>query len=446
MVTSRPSPTSRVGRALLALSVATSLAAGPIATSSPVVAVQASHAAAAAGPAPSAPGGTARWLVVERAAEKAAGGTVSAAAAFTMSLTLFKSGFAKPVFLTYPKDGSGRMFVVQQGGKIKVINSAGTVLTTPLLDISAKVSKGSEQGLLGLAFHPNFASNGKFYVNYTNLAGDTAITEYRLSPPSSNRVTLAGRRVMTIDQPYANHNGGDLAFGADGYLYIATGDGGSGGDPGNRAQSLSSLLGKILRINVNGKTSTRGYLIPSSNPYVGKTGRDEIWSRGLRNPWRFSIDSATGSIWIGDVGQDRYEEVDRTGRAGNLAGGKAKNYGWRIMEGRHCYRPATGCSTTGLALPLIEYPHDVANTTDDNCAVTGGYVYRGSAFPLLVGQYVFGDYCSGRIWTVGSTATSPATPTLRLNTTHNISSFGLGPHKELYMVTIGGNIYRVGAS
>ena len=442
MVTSRLSPSPRISRALLALSVAASLAAGPIAASSPAIAVQGTQAAVAATAAPSAPRGTPRWL----AAEKAAGGTVSAAAAFTMSLTLFKSGFTKPVFMTYPKDGSGRMFVVQQGGKIKVINSAGTVLTTPVLDISAKVSKGSEQGLLGLAFHPNFARNGKFYVNYTNLAGDTAITEYRLSPPSSNRVTLAGRRVLTIDQPYANHNGGNLAFGADGYLYIGMGDGGSGGDPGNRAQSLNSLLGKILRINVNGKTSTRGYLIPSSNPYVGKTGRDEIWSRGLRNPWRFSIDSATGSLWIGDVGESRNEEIDRTGRAGNLVGGKAKNYGWRVMEGRHCYRPATGCSTTGKTLPLIEYPHDVANTSDDNCAVTGGYVYRGSAFPLLVGQYVFGDYCSGRIWTVGSAATSPATETLRLNTSHNISSFGLGPHKELYMLTIGGDIYRVGAN
>jgi glucose/arabinose dehydrogenase len=446
MVTSRLSPTPRVSRALLALSVAASLAAGPIATASPAVAVQGTQAAVAATAAPSASRGTPRWLAAEKVAEKVAGGTVSAAAAFTMSLTLFKSGFAKPVFLATPKDGSGRIFVVQQGGKIKVINSAGTVLATPLLDISAKVSKGGEQGLLGIAFHPNFASNGKFYANYTNLAGDTAITEYRLSPPSSNRVTLAGRRVLTIDQPYANHNGGNLAFGADGYLYIGMGDGGSGGDPGNRAQSLSSLLGKILRINVNGKTSTRGYLIPSSNPYVGKTGRDEIWSRGLRNPWRFSIDSATGSLWIGDVGESRYEEIDRTGRAGNLVGGKAKNYGWRVMEGRHCYRPATGCSTTGKTLPLVEYPHNVANTTDDNCAVTGGYVYRGSAFPLLVGQYVFGDYCSGRIWTVDAGATSPATPTLRLNTSHNISSFGLGPNKELYMLTIGGSIYRVGAS
>jgi glucose/arabinose dehydrogenase len=444
MITSRLPLTPRIGRALFAVTVATSLAAGPIAASS-TVALQRASASAVAAPATlqasSAPRAATRWL----AAEKAASGAVSTAAAFTLSLTLFKSGFASPVFLTSPNDGSRRMFVVQKGGKIKVITSAGTVRTTPVLDLSAKVSKGGEQGLLGLAFHPKFASNGKFYVDYTNLAGDTVIAEYRLSPPSSNRVTLAGRRVLTIAQPYANHNGGDIAFGPDGYLYIGMGDGGSGGDPGNRAQSLSSLLGKILRINVNGKTATRGYLIPSSNPYVGKTGRDEIWSRGLRNPWRFSIDSATGSLWIGDVGQDRYEEIDRTARSVNPVGGKAKNYGWRVLEGRHCYRPATGCSTTGKTMPLIEYPHNVANTTDNNCAVTGGYVYRGSAFPLLVGQYVFGDYCSGRIWTVSAAATSPATPTLRLDTSHNISSFGLGPNKELYMLTLGGSIYRVGA-
>jgi glucose/arabinose dehydrogenase len=440
MVNSRRFLNPRIGRALVVVAVATTLVAGPVDSSSPTAPSQ--RAAVGAIQTSSAPGPAGRWL----ASERAAGDAVTTAAAFTLTLTPFKSGFSRPVFLTSPADGSGRMFVVQQGGKIKVINAGGTVLATPLLDITAKVSKGGEQGLLGLAFHPNFATNGKFYVNYTTLAGDTAITEYRLSPPSSNHVAPTGRRVLTIDQPYANHNGGDIAFGPDGYLYIATGDGGSAGDPGNRAQSLNSLLGKILRINVNGKTSTRGYLIPSSNPYVGKTGRDEIWSRGLRNPWRFSIDSATGSLWIGDVGQNRYEEVDRTARAGNPVGGKAKNYGWRVLEGRHCYRPSSGCSTTGKTMPLVEYRHDAANTSDDNCAVTGGYVYRGSASPALVGQYVFGDYCSGRIWTVSSTATSPATATVRLNTAHLISSFGIGPGKELYMLTLAGNIYRVGAS
>jgi glucose/arabinose dehydrogenase len=219
------------------------------------------------------------------------------------------------------------------------------------------------------------------------------------------------------------------------------GDGGSGGDPGNRAQNLNTLLGKMLRINVNGHTATRGYLIPSSNPFVGRAGRDEIWSYGLRNPWRFSIDSATGALWIGDVGQNRYEEVDRSLRGLNAVGGRGVNYGWRVLEGRHCFLPATGCSRVGKTMPLIEYVHDGAN-----CAVTGGYVYRGSAYPLLRGQYVYGDFCSGRIWTIGAGASSLVRPTLRLDTGLAISSFGLNGGGELFVLSLGGDIYRVGAT
>ena len=418
MAVSRSPLMSRISRALLVVTVVTALAAAPVASSTPAM------TADRTGDAPS----------------------VTAAASFTLTLTPFKSGFASPVFMTSAHDGSRRLFVVEKGGRIKVITAAGNVLATPLLDISGRVSKGSEQGLLGLAFHPSFRTNGKFYVDYTNLAGDTVISEYRLSPPSSNHVTLAGRRVLTISQPYPNHNGGDIAFGPDGFLYIGMGDGGSGGDPGNRAQSLTSLLGKILRINVNGRTRTRGYLIPSSNPYAGRFGRDEIWSRGLRNPWRFSIDSATGALWIGDVGQDRFEEVDRSLKGVYKVGGRGRNYGWRVLEGRHCFLPATGCSTVGKTMPLIEYGHDVANTSDDNCSVTGGYVYRGTAFPALRGQYVYGDFCSGRIWTVAAGATSPATPTLRLDTSLAISSFGLNGSGELFLVSLGGDIYRVGAA
>jgi glucose/arabinose dehydrogenase len=366
---------------------------------------------------------------------------VTTAAAFRLTLTPFKSGFTSPVFLTSAHDGSGRLFVVEKDGRIKVIQADGTVLTTPLLDLSGRVSTGSEQGLLGLAFHPGFRTNGKFYVDFTNLAGDTVINEYRLSPPSSNRVTLAGRRVISIAQPYANHNGGDIAFGPDGFLYIGMGDGGSGGDPGNRAQSLNTLLGKILRINVNGRTPTRGYLIPSSNPYVGRAGRDEIWSYGLRNPWRFSVDSATGALWIGDVGQNRYEEVDRSLRGIYRVGGRGVNYGWRVLEGRHCFLPATGCSRVGRTMPLVEYAHDGAN-----CAVTGGYVYRGRAYPLLRGQYVYGDFCSGRIWTISAGASSLVRPTLRLDTSLLISSFGLNGGGELFVLSLGGDIYRVGAT
>ena len=419
MAKSRTSLVPRVGRAILVVAVASALAAAPVASSTPV-------------------GGTSSAPVSD--------GAVTAAAAFTLTLTPFKSGFASPVFMSSAHDGSGRLFVVEQGGRVKVIGRDGTVLPTPLLDISARVSKGTEQGLLGLAFHPNFKTNGKFYVDFTNLAGDTAINEYRLSPPSSNRVTLPGRRILTIDQPYVNHNGGNIAFGPDGFLYIGMGDGGSAGDPGNRAQSRNTLLGKILRINVNGHTATRGYLIPSSNPFVGRFGRDEIWSYGLRNPWRFSIDPATGALWIGDVGQNRFEEVDRSLRGIYKVGGRGRNYGWRVLEGRHCFIPATGCSRVGKTTPLIEYAHDNPNTTDDNCAVTGGYVYRGNAYPLLRGQYVYGDFCSGRIWTISAGASPLVKPTLRLDTSLAISSFALNGGGELYVLSLDGGIYRVGAT
>jgi glucose/arabinose dehydrogenase len=249
--------------------------------------------------------------------------------------------------------------------------------------------------------------------------------------------TVTGRRIITIDQPYSNHNGGNLAFGPDGYLYIGMGDGGSAGDPGNRAQSLNSLLGKILRIDVNGTSGSRQYRIPSSNPYVGRTGRDEIWARGLRNPWRWSFDRLNGNLWIGDVGQARYEEIDRSTK-GTRGAGWGVNYGWRVMEGRHCYNPTSGCNTTGKALPLLEYSHDYG------CSVTGGFVYRGNAYPMLRGGYFFADYCSGRIWTVYAGARSPAQRTLLLDTNLNISSFGESQSGELYLVDhSGGGVYRV---
>jgi glucose/arabinose dehydrogenase len=442
MAKSRLPLAPNLGRALLVVTIVMALAAAPVASSTPAArAHQPAVEAMITNPVESAISVGNQAPGLPRAASP-----VTDAAAFALTLTPFKSGFANPVGLTSANDGSGRLFVVEKGGRIKVIAADGTVLATPLLNISSRVSKGGEQGLLGLAFHPNFRTNGKFYVNFTNLAGDTAINEYRLSPPSSNHVTLAGRRVLTIDQPYANHNGGHIAFGPDGFLYIGMGDGGSAGDPGNRAQSLTSLLGKILRINVNSRTRTRGYGIPSTNPYVGRAGRDEIWSRGLRNPWQFSIDPATGALWIGDVGQNRYEEIDRSLKGAYRVGGRARNYGWRVLEGRACYRPATGCSRVGKTMPLVAYRHDVAGTTDDNCSVTGGSVYRGSASPLLQGQYVFGDFCSGRIWTVSAGAAAPATPTLRLNTSLPISSFGLNQDGELFLVSLGGAIYQVGAT
>ncbi len=365
-------------------------------------------------------------------------GSSTADAAPTVVLTKVVDGLHSPVFVTSARDGTGRTFVVEQTGRIRVIKN-GVLLPTPFLDISDQVSTGGEQGLLGLAFHPSFKMNGLFFVDFTRRDGDTVINRYRVSSTNPDvAVRSTARRIMTIQQPYANHNGGMITFGRDGYLYIGMGDGGSAGDPGNRAQRLDSLLGKLLRINVNGSVGTRHYLIPSSNPYVGRYGLNEIWSRGLRNPWRFSFDRLTGDLWIGDVGQDRYEEIDRSTVAGGR--GRGLNFGWRTMEGRHCYSPATGCNRTGKVLPVVEYTHS------EGCSVTGGYVYRGTEIPSLYGRYVFADYCSGRIWTVPKVGASPMTKTLLMDTDLLISSFGESAGGEIYVVDHRGAVYRLSAS
>ena len=367
------------------------------------------------------------------------GGGLAAPVASTIALAKVAS-VPQPVLVTAPKDGSGRLFIVTKAGRIRIVDN-GVLLATPFLDISGSVSKGNEQGLLGLAFHPGFATNRRYYVNFTNLSGDTVVREYKASTTDRNRTASgSARTILTIGQPYANHNGGMLAFGRDGYLYIGTGDGGSGGDPGNRAQSTGSLLGKMLRIDINGTTSTHAYRVPASNPYVGRTGRDEIWQRGLRNPWRFSFDRSNGNLWIGDVGQNRYEEVDRAIRT-TSGPGRNVNWGWRVMEGRHCYLPATGCDTTGKKKPLVEYSHSL----NGRCAVTGGYVYRGSAIPALQGWYVYGDYCSGEVWAVASGAAYPATPVRLLGTGSGrlISGFGEDEAGRLYLCDLNGTVYRI---
>lgn len=354
--------------------------------------------------------------------------------------TRVANGLVKPVLATHAGDGSGRLFIVQQGGRIRILKN-GALLAAPFLDLSANVSTGSEQGLLGLAFHPSFESNGKFYVDFTLKNGDTAINEYRVAAPytANTAAWQTGRRILTIDQPYSNHNGGNLAFGPDGYLYIGMGDGGSAGDPGNRAQSTTTLLGKMLRIDINGTANGKQYRIPATNPYVGIAGYDEIWARGLRNPWRFSFDRVSGDLWIGDVGQNQYEEIDLS-RA-NTGGGRGVNYGWRIMEGRHCYNPSSGCSTSGKILPIAEYTH-----ASGNCSVTGGYVYRGSLYPVLQGGYLFGDYCSGRFWTISANASSPATPVFLRQTALSISSFGEDEAGEIYAVFLEGSVYHLTAT
>jgi len=358
-------------------------------------------------------------------------------ASVRIALQLVAQGFDHPTFVTAAPDGSGRLFVVEQTGRIKIIQN-GAVLSTPFLTETNAKMLGAEQGLLSVAFHPSFATNGRLFVDYTNRNGVSVVREYRVSTTNPNRVDTSKTKViLTQAQPYSNHNGGMLVFGPGGYLYIGFGDGGSAGDPGNRAQSLGTWLGKILRIDVNGTTSTKNYRVPASNPYVGKTGLDEIWQRGVRNPWRFSFDRANNNLWIGDVGQNSWEEVDRAIHT-STGSGKAFNWGWRVMEGNHCYNPPTGCSTSGKVYPLLDYSH-----ASGRCAVTGGYVYRGSAIPALVGGYLFGDYCSGEIWVTDSTAARPAAKTLLLSTGFPISSFGQDQSGELYVVDYDGAIYKV---
>jgi glucose/arabinose dehydrogenase len=364
----------------------------------------------------------------------------AAPSAAGVKLVPVATGLSQPVFATSPNDGTHRLFIVQKTGSIRILRN-GTLLSASFLNISASVSKGGEQGLLGLAFSPSFKTNRRYYIDYTDVNGNTVVREYRASATNPNATEAhSGRTILRITQPYANHNGGMIAFGPDGDLYIGMGDGGSGGDPGNRAQSTSTLLGKILRIDVNGTSSTKAYRIPSTNPYVGRAGLDEIWQRGVRNPWRFSFDKATGNLWIGDVGQNRYEEVDRAIRTSTGAG-RGFNWGWRRMEGFHCYNPATGCSISGLRSPLLEYSH----STNGRCAITGGYVYRGTAIPSLAGWYVFGDYCSGEVLAVSNVAASRPTPITLFGTGSGrlVSSFGQDWAGELYLCDLNGTVYRI---
>jgi glucose/arabinose dehydrogenase len=365
-----------------------------------------------------------------------------------VGISLVKSGFVDPVLVTNAGDGSGRLFVVEQAGRIRIIDG-GTVLATPFLDLRGSITSGGERGLLGLAFHPNFATHPYVYVNFTDRNGNTAINRYRVSSDPNVLDRASGGRILTIGQPYANHNGGNIAFGPDGYLYIGMGDGGSAGDPGGRAQNINTLLGKMLRIDVDHTSGSKHYRSPASNPYVGRTGLDEIWSRGLRNPWRWSIDFPTGQLWIGDVGQGRYEEIDRALKSGTTPAGRALNYGWNVLEGRACYKPATGCSTSGKKMPIVTYAHAV--TGADNCSVTGGFVYRGLAYPALAGGYVYGDFCSGRIWVLNPMTGTPAHPVLVRDATASpqlaISSFGVDDTGELYVCDrAGGAIYRITAA
>ncbi len=291
------------------------------------------------------------------------------------------SGLDEPLFLASPPHDP-RLFVLERTGRIRLI-AGGTLRARPFLDLSALVSTANaEQGLLGMAFAPDYARSGRFYVDYTDVNGDTRVVRYAVSSDPDSADPASAQVVLGVPQPYANHNGGMLAFGPDGMLYVGLGDGGSEGDPQNNGQNRGTLLGKILRLDVSG---TGTYTVPPDNPF-SSPDRPEIWCYGLRNPWRFSFDRASGDLYIADVGQNLWEEVDVATAAGG--GGRGLNYGWKIMEGHHCYSPSTGCDTTGLTMPVVEYDHR------QGCAIIGGYVYRGTSIPGLRGHYLYADFCS----------------------------------------------------
>ncbi|WP_445456074.1 PQQ-dependent sugar dehydrogenase [Flavobacterium sp. HNIBRBA15423] len=356
----------------------------------------------------------------------------------TISLQSFATGFSSPLEIT--NAGDSRLFVVEKGGLIKILNDNGTVNTTPFLDVSLLVSTTSERGLLGLAFHPDYATNGYFFINYSNTSGDTVIARYSVYAANPNVANPSSATIlMTIDQPYDNHNGGSLKFGSDGYLYIGMGDGGSGGDPQGYAQNTTIdgsnpsriYLGKMLRIDVN-ETTAPFYSIPATNPFVGQAGKEEIWAIGLRNPWKFSFDSATGDLWIADVGQGNLEEINKT--TFPLTAGL--NYGWRCYEGNTAFNTA-GCPvSSSLTFPLLDINHSTGA-----CSITGGYVYNGTTYPNLQGKYLFTDYCDSRIGIVTSTGNLSYSSSFPGN---NFVSFGEDVNRELYVAAINnGTIYKI---
>ncbi len=341
------------------------------------------------------------------------------------------TGLIQPVDIQNAGDGSGRLFVVEKSGRILIIKD-GKVQPQPFLDIQGKVgSLESERGLLGLAFHPNYPQPGQFFVNYTDLNGDTVIARFNVSADNPDLADPASELdLIHVDQPYANHNGGVVSFGPDGYLYIGLGDGGSGGDPQGNGQNLQTMLGKILRIDIG---STDGYSVPAENPFANGGGLGEIWSYGWRNPWRFSFDTVTGDFYIADVGQNNWEEVDfaPAGGPGGL------NYGWNIMEGTHPFEGQPPANTD-LVPPVVEYSHN------DGCSVTGGYVYRGASMPEWQGVYFYGDYCSGNIWGLIRSGENDWQSNLLFQTSAKIATFGLDEAGDLYLADLaGGNILRL---
>lgn len=359
--------------------------------------------------------------------------------AVELSLDPFVDGLDQPVHVTAAPDGSGRLYVVERAGRILVVEG-GRPADRPFLDIRELVgSDGGEQGLLSVAFHPGYAANGRLFVDYTDRSGDTVVAEYARSAADPLRADPGSERVLlAVEQPYPNHNGGLVLFGPDGMLYVGLGDGGAGGDPHDAGQRGDTLLGKLLRIGVD-PAGDVAYAIPADNPFARDDGvRDEIWALGLRNPWRFSFDRSSGDLWIADVGQGDWEEIDFA--VAGAPGGA--NYGWNRMEGPGCF--TEGCDPSRYVAPVAAYDHG------QGCSVTGGYVYRGRASPALAGAYLFGDYCSGRIWgldaaavAAGGAAGRPLEPVLLLESGLSVSSFGEDGSGEIYLVDLDGAVYRI---
>lgn len=345
-----------------------------------------------------------------------------------LTVEVIAEGLANPLHLSAPA-GDPRLFVVEQPGRIRIV-AEGRLLEAPFLDLTDRVQSGGERGLLSVAFHPDYASNGRFFVNYTDLDGDTRVEEYRVSEDPDRADPTSGRLLLRVEQPFGNHNGGLVAFGPDGMLYVGMGDGGGAGDPEENGQDTGTLLGALLRLDVDG---AEPYAVPPDNPFASDPeGRDEIWAWGLRNPWRFSFDVEEGTLYIADVGQNRYEEVNAA-----PADEAGLNYGWNVMEGRHCFAEPE-CDTTGLVLPVLVYEHP------DGCSVTGGHVYRGDRLPAVVGHYFYSDFCEGwlrsfrledgeavdrREWAVGDLG--------------SILSFGEDAGGELYLLSANGRVYRL---
>lgn len=362
-------------------------------------------------------------------------GVVSEPGAYKTISAFPRLSFTRPVDLQHPGDNSNRIFVVEQAGVISVFpNNTNVASKKTFLDIREKVDdQGNEEGLLGLAFHPQYASNGYFYVNYTAANPNrTVISRFKVSTDADKADASGEQVLLTFEQPYSNHNGGQISFGPDGFLYIAVGDGGSGGDPHDHGQDRSTLLGTILRIDVDRQEDGKRYGIPADNPFANNSNgyRKEIYAYGLRNPWRFSFDAANGRMWTGDVGQNAYEEIDIVVNGGN--------YGWNTMEGNHCFEPRSGCDRSGLKMPIHEYGRS------EGISVTGGFVYRGPTLEDLEGKYIYADYATRKIWALEHNDLNNPVNSLLLEADFNISSFGVDQNNELYLCGFDGKIYRIG--